>query len=680
MEKYLNISMSALKGVGEKRIKLYKKLGVDNIYSLLCFYPRKYINLSSQLLICDTILDSNNIVKAVVYKKQGEQRIRKDLSIFKVFISDNTSNITITIFNSKFMFDSLKEGEEYIFYGKITGSILKREMISPFFIPANSTDIIRPIYSLTEGLSNNIVQQNIKEAIAKYLDISVDPLPDYIRKKYNLCQLSYAIENIHFPKDNQSLEIAKYRLCFEELLTLHLGLIHLRESNKFHKSEYIKSKDINEIIKSLPFTLTDAQMNAINNCIEDCSKSIPMNRLLQGDVGSGKTMVAMITAYLASKNGYQTAVMAPTQILAKQHYDTFCTYLDKLGVRMFLLTSNCTKKQRETAFNQIENGEIDILIGTHSLLNESLVFKNLLLVITDEQHRFGVSQRALIKSKGDSPHFLIMSATPIPRTLSLMLYGDLDISILDEMPAKRQKIDTFCVSSSKRLRALKFIKEQVDSGRQAFIVCPLIDDSESDLISVNSYKKALEQTVLSSYKIQTIHGKLKSQEKEKLMEEFRDNKIQILISTTVIEVGIDVPNATVMLIENAERFGLAQLHQLRGRVGRGSYKSYCILISDNQGEESKLRLKIMVSTNDGFVIANEDLKLRGPGDFFSQKQHGIPTLKIANFIDDIVIVKETNIIAKQILNKDKQLSDLENSGLKFLVEKLFGNQGEVIMN
>lgn len=676
----LTDNITTLSGVGDRREKLYNHLGVDNICSLLQFYPRDYLDLSEPILIADTVLDQYNVVKATVFKHASEQFIRKGLSLFKVYVTDGETNLTITIFNSRYQYDELCEGREYYFYGKVTAKGLKREMTSPTFIKVDDATALRPIYNLTAGLSNTMVQTQIKSALELLGDRLYDFLPDEIKQKYNLCHLRFALENIHFPQDKESLIIAQKRLVFEELLVLQLGLIILRRKNRTETSMSLNDINIDEFYKQLPFTLTNGQQESIEQSLLDMQKNVPMNRLCQGDVGSGKTMVAAALCYSCYKNSLQSAIMAPTQILAEQHYETLSKLLEPLGVKVCLLKGSMKVAQKRTVLEGIENGEYSVVIGTHSLVSDSVVFKNLALVVTDEQHRFGVGQRATLAQKGDNPHLLVMSATPIPRTLALIIYGDLDISVIKELPAGRQPIETHNISSSKRGRALGFVKKHVDLGRQAYIVCPLIEENESDLISINQYLIALKNTELKNYRIETLNGKLKAPQKEQIMSEFKAGNIDILVSTTVVEVGVDVPNAVVMLIENAEQFGLSQLHQLRGRVGRGEHKSYCILVSDNSGEDNKSRLQTMTKTTDGFVIAEEDLKLRGPGDFFGFKQHGLPNLKIASLANDMKVLQETQALAKVILKKDELLESKENRGLRSEVINLFEQNEQVVLN
>lgn len=663
--------ISCLSGVGEQRVKLYKKLGVDNIYSLLQFYPRAYLDLSCPVSIGNAVLNEVNVIKARVFKRTGEQFIRKGLTLFKVYVTDDIDNLAITIFNSRYIYDDLSEGTEYYFYGKVTGTLLKREMASPTFIKADTQTLLRPIYSLTDGLSGKMVQTQVKSALSGLGDNLRDFLPDEIVRRYALCHRKYAFENIHFPVDAAAYETAKRRLIFDELLVLQLGLLLIRNKNHAVTGASFENTDISEFYTALPFVLTDGQQMAIDEALTDMKSGVPMNRLCQGDVGSGKTMVAAALSFTCHKNGCQAAIMAPTQILAEQHYATLSGLLSPLGVTVCLLTGSQKAAERKDILSKIENGECSVIIGTHAIIEDSVSFSRLALVVTDEQHRFGVSQRAKLAKKGDNPHLFIMSATPIPRTLALIIYGDLDISVIKELPKGRVPIETYTITSAKRGRALGFIKKHIDKGQQAYIVCPLIEENNSDLVSVDEYVAALKQTPLSNYTIEALNGKLKPAQKEAIMARFKSGEVSILVATTVIEVGVDVPNAVVMLIENAERFGLSQLHQLRGRVGRGNLQSYCILLSDKDGEENKMRLKTMCDTSDGFVIAEQDLKLRGPGDFFGFKQHGLPSLKIASLADDMTILNETALLAKEILQQDSDLSSRGNKGLKREVLALF---------
>lgn len=509
-----------------------------------------------------------------------------------------------------------------------------------------------------------------------------ETLPEYILKEYKLEEINKANNNIHFPKEFEDFKKARKRLVFEELLSTQLALLQLKNNDLTDKKGIIfdKNAKMSDVINTLPFNLTKAQLRVLQEIDENMESEKSMNRLLQGDVGSGKTIVAMISAYKAVKSGYQAAILAPTAILATQHLNNFQKILDKFDIKCELLISGITKKKKEDILERLQNGEIDIIIGTHALLEENVVFKNLGLVVTDEQHRFGVKQRTKIAEKGQNPDVLVMSATPIPRTLALILYGDLDISIIDELPPNRKTIETFAVTKRMEERINNFIKKQVDEGRQAYIVCPLVEESEeedNDLKSVISLYETCQKETFSNYKVDYIHGKMKPKEKDEIMDRFKKGEIDILISTTVIEVGVDVPNASIMVIEDAQRFGLAQLHQLRGRVGRGEYKSYCVLKYEGKGQNTKERMKVMCETNDGFVISQKDLELRGSGDFFGTMQHGIPDFKIANLFTDIEILKLAQEAAIKIVDKDKKLENEENKLLKELVEDKFTDRIEI---
>ncbi len=680
-------SVDTLKGVGPRRAALYRKLGICTIRALTQYYPRSYLDLSAPVSIGDTVLGENNVIRATVIRKQGEQRLRKGLSIFRVFASDETGIITITIFNSRFLFDALETEQEYFFYGKVTGSLFRREMTSPLTLSAGESARIRPVYSLTEGLTNKMVQANMRDALAHWGESLTDSLPEELRQTYGLCPYRRAVENIHFPENKEALHEARRRLIFEELLTLQLGMQLLRGRERRLTAVRLTDRDVTPFLQALPFQLTAGQAGAIEDALDDMTgrtqpdqRIKPMNRLVLGDVGSGKTMVAAALCYACHKNGWQSAIMAPTQILAEQHYETLSRVLTPLGVSCCLLTGGLSPLARGELLEGVKEGRYSVVIGTHALVQADVEFHALGLVVTDEQHRFGVSQRAALSDKGENPHLLVMSATPIPRTLALIIYGDLDVSAIRELPGGRRPIETFAIDSKKRGRALGFLKKHLDEGRQGYIVCPLIDDNESELVSIARYQEALAGTPLADCRIAALNGRMKSKEKEDLMARFRSGEIQVLVSTTVVEVGVDVPNANVMLIENAERFGLSQLHQLRGRVGRGGYQSFCILISDNQGEENRRRLKVMTTTTDGFEIAEEDLKLRGPGDFFGSRQHGLPALKIADLMEDTESMDESREAAAALLKEDPELSAGSHRLLREQVERLFRQNGQITLN
>ncbi len=668
----LSQDIRTLKGVGEKRAQCYNKLGVHTVYSLLRFYPRDYIDYSAPCGIMDAVPGETCVVRATVYKKSGEQRIRKGLSLFKIYVTDHLHDMVITIFNSRFAADALQIGESYLFYGKVTGNLIKREMSSPQILREVSGAVMQPVYPLTEGLTGKMVSANMEQALALLPERVNDYLSDEIRSRFDLCGIVEALHNIHFPSSKEGLARARHRLVFEEFLTLELGLSQLKGQSREHTAVCLPEMSLAPFYESLPFSLTGAQRRCIEQALADMCRPVPMNRLLQGDVGSGKTMVAAALCYAAARSGYQAAMMAPTELLAKQHAQTLEGLLAPFGITVGLLVGSMTAKQKEQLRARLRSGEIQVVVGTHALLQESTELNALGLVITDEQHRFGVAQRGALASKGSHPHVLVMSATPIPRTLALIVYGDLDISVLDELPAGRRPIETYRIDAAKRERAYGFVAKQLQAGRQAYLVCPLIEENDAlELQSVEEYRRKVEQKYLPGYRVGVLHGRMKTAEKQAVMEGFARGEIQALVATTVIEVGIDVPNANIMLIENAERFGLSQLHQLRGRVGRGAAQSYCILVSDHSGEETRRRLSVMCRTTDGFQIAEEDLKLRGPGDFFGERQHGLPTLRIANMAEDIALLERARQLSQEILTEDPHLEQPEHRGLSRMVKELF---------
>lgn len=659
-----------IKGVGEKRAKLLEKLGITTALQLAEHYPRGYIDFNETTAISELMNDGeNHVVKAFVTKKFPPYYGR--INIFKVLVSDGTGDMLITFFNSDYSFTRLKLDNEYCFYGKVAGDFLRKEMNSPVFIDSSEPNKLMPRYSLTTGISQGIMSNCIKNVLSDFT--YEDYLSDKLKEKYGLISYDSALRWIHFPENKEQYDKAKYRLTFEELFLLQLGLKSMKNRNKRLSGATMQDKSVEAYYSSLPFDLTGAQKRAISDCCTDMQKSVPMNRLLQGDVGSGKTAVAAGAAYFAYLNGYQSTLMAPTEILAKQHYDTLHKFLAPLGVTIALLTGSQTPAQKKQIRQLIADGQIDIAVGTQALIQKSTRFSSLGLVITDEQHRFGVEQRAALGSKGNEPHVLVMSATPIPRTLGMIIYGDLDISILDEMPKGRLPVRTYAVDTNYRERLYKFILKYVNNGFQAYIVCPLIEEGVSEKAAATEYINSLQNTCLADVPTGLLHGKMKQADKDAVMQDFKDNKLKVLVATSVIEVGVDVPNAVVMVIENAEQFGLSQLHQLRGRVGRGTEQSHCILVTDNKSEYTKQRMDTMVRTADGFEIANEDLKLRGPGDFFGSKQHGLPQLKIADIYADLDILKITGEAADDILRNDSRLEKPENSCYMKMINKLFEN-------
>lgn len=669
-----------LKGVGEKKAVCYEKLGISTVYDLLYHLPRNYIDYSSPVSPLEAPLNDYSVLKGTIVKKMPEQRIRKGLSIFKAVATDGVHDFIVIIYNNVYGFRALKEGEEYCFYGKVTGNLLRREINSPRIIKSGA-EPLQPVYHLTTGLTSGAILQNMREAVSILDSEPFDSMPTNLLMENQLMSLPHALKSIHFPKDSQDAADARKRLAFDELLTLQLGMLTMKKRSR-EKTAYIMNEntDMSPFYGSLPFEMTDAQKNSIADIIKDMSADSPMNRLLQGDVGSGKTAVAAAACYFAHQNGFQSALMAPTEILAVQHYNTLKSFLQPLGINVVLLTGSMTAKQKRIAKEALKSGEATVAAGTHAIIQKDVEFAKLALVITDEQHRFGVAQRAALADKGNSPHKLVMSATPIPRTLALIIYGDLDISVINQMPKGRLPVRTYAVTGKLRQRVYNFIKSQLDEGRQAYIVCPMIEDSDSDLQAVKSYADNLRTHEFADYEIGLLHGKMKAAEKNEVMEKFKEGKTDLLVCTTVVEVGVDVANAAVMLIENAERFGLSQLHQLRGRVGRGTEQSHCILLTDNTGEECVRRMKIMSKTSDGFKISEADLKLRGPGDFFGQRQHGLPPLKIADIASDMEMMNLTKIIAEDIVNKDPLLESREYRGLKLEVIRLFNKNGENSFN
>lgn len=670
-----------IKGVGEKRALLLNKLGIFNLYDLVHYFPRSYLNFTSLISISDIIPDTVCCFKAFIGYTPVKNEIRRGMTIYKTLLIDGEYSVNLNIFNSAYLAESLIEGEEYIFFGKVTLKRDNYEITNPIIEKADTETLLQPIYSLTAGLSNKILSKIISNALSIYTsDNCEDILPDSVRHNFSLCHESFALKNIHEAKCNHDLEIARRRLIFEELLTLQLGMSIMKRRNRGATSFVIKNDFSDEFSSFLPFSPTNSQQKAISDCITDIKKETPMNRLVQGDVGSGKTVVAASVIYTTAKNGIQSAFMAPTDILARQHYSTLMKLFKDTEIKIELLTGSLTSKTKKEIKKRISLGETQVVVGTHALLTDDVKFEKLGLVITDEQHRFGVRQRSVLNGKGINPHTLVMSATPIPRTISLIVYGDLDLTIIDELPKGRQKISTYAVDTSYRERIYTFIKKHLQKNLRAYIVCPLVEEGENDLTAAKQYSEKLQSKYFSEYKVGLLHGKMKPKEKEKIMADFACGEIQLLVSTTVIEVGVDVPESVIMVIENAERFGLSQLHQLRGRVGRGTEKSYCILISDAQGENARSRFDIMCQTADGFKIADKDLELRGPGDFFGSRQSGIPKLKIADLTENMDIVRESKEASQDILKNDPMLKNPENKSLRQAVIRLFNNEKGSTLN
>ncbi len=670
------MDIQKLKGVGEKRSALFRKVGAPTVGALLRLYPRTYEDWSSPVAIGEAPLNEISVIRATVLARPRQQYIRKGMTLYKTEVTDGVRDMTLTYFNNPYVQSMLQEGKEYLFRGKMQGNLTRREMTAPDFSPADGSAPIVPVYPQTEGLSSRQIGNAIKTAFQLLPELLRDPLPDEMRRRLELCQLRFAMENIHFPGSMELLEIARRRLVFEELLVLQLGLLSLKSRTRVENHLRLTQDVSEEFYRLLPFTPTNAQKRAIAEALADMQGEAPMSRLIQGDVGSGKTAVAAALCYCVIREGMQAALMAPTEVLARQHAKTLSAMLEPAGIRTALLVGSMTAKQKRTVTQELVSGEIQLIIGTHALLTEGVVFQKLALVVTDEQHRFGVAQRAALAQKGENPHLLVMSATPIPRTLALMIFGDLDISILDELPPGRQKIETFAITSDKRERAFGYVKKHLDRGLQGYMICPLIEEGQSDMASVTQYRDMLEEEAFSGYRIGILHGRMKPREKDAVMAQFSSGELDLLVSTTVVEVGVDVPNAVIIVIENAERYGLSQLHQLRGRVGRGHEKSTCILISDAQNEEAVTRLRVMCSTSDGFRIADEDLKLRGPGDFFGSRQHGLPQLSIADMAQDITLLKLAQEEARHLLHEDPDLEQPEHRGLRAETRRLFEKVGD----
>lgn len=667
-------SIRFIKGVGEKRAELFYSLGISDVDSLIHFYPRKYEDWTNTKSVAEVNDGDNITIKATMITPVKEHMIRRGMTLYKCRFSDGESIINVTIFNNQYQAKALRVYEDYVLFGKIEKSFTTASMSSPKIEKLDTGIRIHPIYPATGKLTSNAIAKVIRTALDN-LDKIPETLSEDIKEKYDLISLDDAIRQIHFPENEKDAYHARKRLIFEELLTLQLGLLKLKSNKKNETPLKITANYTTEFSSLLPYQLTGAQQRAIGECIKDMQGKYPMSRLLQGDVGSGKTAVAAGIIYTVIKNGYQTALMAPTEILATQHFEGLLKMFKGTNINIRLLTGSTKTKEKREIKSELIDGKINLLIGTHAIIQNDVEFNNLGLVITDEQHRFGVKQRASLANKGHAIHTLVMSATPIPRTLGLILYGDLDISILDELPPGRQEIRTDVVDSRYNQRLYKFIRDAVDRGEQCYIICPMVEDSEelSNVKSAEQFAEELSQTAFKGYNLGLLHGKMKPKEKDNVMKAFSSGDVQILVATTVVEVGVDVPNATIMVIENAERFGLSQLHQLRGRIGRGNKKSFCVLVSDSESENSRNRLMTMKRYSDGFKIADEDLKARGPGDFFGERQHGLPALKIADMLEDIDTLHLAQECARDILKEDYNLDLDKNKYLCNSITKMFRN-------
>lgn len=673
------ISLKELKGVGEQRYKAFASRGIETAEDLIRFFPRSHEDMTKFTEIADAAAGETVCIRAEIFSPVKEIRIKKNFTLYTMVIYDESGMMAVKWYNNRYVKGVFSTGEKFLFCGKVAFVRGKKELENPIYEKADKQRYIGrivPVYPLSGNLTQKIIRSVTEEALERVGNVR-EYIPRGILEKYSLDDINFCLRNIHFPENAESFERARKRFVFEELFFLQLALYSKKATSKRNERPPFKNTEcVKDFINSLPFKLTEAQLRVIDEICRDFSGNIPMNRLLQGDVGSGKTAVAAAGMYVAYKNGCQSAIMAPTEILAKQHYDTFVKFFEPFGIKIVLLTSSARNKK--ALYEEIESGGYDIVIGTSAIIQKDVKYKNLGLVISDEQHRFGVSQRAMLTAKGENPNTLVMTATPIPRTLSLILYGDLDISVIDEMPPGRIPVATYAVGENMRQRIYAFLDKHIKNGSQAYIVCSLIEDTQqSDLANVTDLYSKIKD-IFPRYKIGLMHGKLKPDEKETVMNAFNRNEIQILVSTTVIEVGMNVPNSNIMIIENAERFGLSTLHQLRGRVGRGAEQAYCIMFVHSQSEITKKRMQTLCTSNDGFYISEQDLKLRGPGDFFGTRQHGLPEMKIANLFSDAAILQKAQEAAKDILDGKFVLTDDENIILSQKTEKILSES--VVLN
>ena len=675
--------ITILKGIGPTMAKRFAALNIYTLGDLICHFPRGYEDRTKLLPIEKMEVDVPACFKAMVMNTPRTTHIRKGLDLTRVQVADHTARLTLTFFNNKFAAEQLQYGREYIFYGTLTGDFVGYNMTNPVFEALDSQPVttrrVLPIYPLTAGLSNAALLKAVRQALS-ICDTPAEIIPESVRREFGILDAQRAYYAIHEPANMAEAELAKKRLIFEEFFVFSAGLSLMRSSRAEKKTIPYKNLNLSSFVNALPFSLTGAQNRAIHEIVSDFASGAPMNRLVQGDVGSGKTMVAAAAAYLAIQNGHQAALMAPTEILAEQHHHSLSKLLTPLGIRTALLTGSMTPKQKGAVRTALENGEIDLAIGTHALLSDATQFADLGLVIADEQHRFGVAQRAKLSAKGSDPHLLVMSATPIPRTLALLMYGDLEVSIIDELPPGRKAVDSFLVNESYRARINAFIRKQVQEGHQCFVVCPAVEENEDlGIKAATVWAETLQKTVFPDLRILLIHGQMKGAEKEATMAAFARGEADVLVATTVIEVGVDVPNATLMVIEDADRFGLSQLHQLRGRVGRGGHQSYCILTSHNRNPETLARLKALCKTTDGFKIAEEDLKMRGPGDFFGARQSGLPTFRVANLSMDLQTLKDAQAASARWIDTEGTADTPEAIALRQRIGTLF-QRAEGTMN
>ena len=676
--------LDTLPGIGPARARGLEKLGLVTVEDLLRCYPRSYEDRRKFSTVAAAPVDIPVCLELLVAEPPRLSRIRKGLELVKARLVDDTGSLTATFFNQTYMKDALRPGETYIVYGKVEGPPGRRQMTNPVCERSDRvrfTGCILPVYALTHGISNNLLAGLARRCVDECAGQLEEVLPGPLRREHALAAAEFACRNIHFPRDEEALELARRRLIFEELFYLTCGMALLRTRRDEAAGVPFAIPPVEEFLALLPFPLTGAQRRVMDEIAADVSAGPPMNRLVQGDVGSGKTMVAAYGAWLAAKNGRQCALMAPTELLAEQHFRSLAPLLEQAGLRVGLLTGAVKGRARKELLAALAAGELDLLIGTHALLSEGVDYADLGLVITDEQHRFGVAQRAALSAKARRPpHVLVLSATPIPRTLSLVIYGDLDVSVIDELPPGRTPVQTFVVGEDKRQRMYGFVRKLVGEGRQAYIVCPAVEEGEDEgagLKAATTYAQGLQTEVFPDLRVGLVHGKMKPREKDAVMTAFAGGELDVLVSTTVIEVGVDVPNAALMVVENADRFGLSQLHQLRGRVGRGKHQSYCVLVTSTRNPDSRARLKVLTKTTDGFQIAEEDLKLRGPGDFFGQRQHGLPQLRIADLAGDMRVLKEAQLAAQALLERDPGLKRPEHAPLLKQIHRLFEQHGDM---
>ena len=679
----LSDPVTILKGVGPARAKQFANLNIFTLRDLICHFPRGYEDRTKLVPIEKLEPDVPACFQAMVMNTPRTSHIRKGLDITRVQVADHTARLTLTFFNSKFAAEQLQYGKEYIFYGAVTGDFIGYNMTNPTFETPDSQPVttrrVLPIYPLTAGLSNAAVLRAVRQALA-ICDPPEEILPEPVRRRYGILPAERAYRAIHEPESMAEAEEAKKRLVFEEFFLFSAGLSLMRASRAEKKTAPYPDLDLTPFYAALPFELTGAQKRAVAEILADFQKGAPMNRLVQGDVGSGKTMVAAAAIYCAARNGKQSALMAPTEILAEQHFASLEKLFAPLGIRTALLTGSMTVKQKRLVREALASGETQVAVGTHALLTDATQFQDLGLVIADEQHRFGVGQRSKLSAKGEDPHLLVMSATPIPRTLALLMYGDLDVSILDELPPGREAVETFLVGESYRPRINAFIRKQVEEGHQCFVVCPAVEENqELGVKAATAWSETLQQTVFPDLRIALLHGQMKGAEKEAAMAAFARGEADVMVATTVIEVGVDVPNATLMVIEDADRFGLSQLHQLRGRVGRGRAKSYCILTTHNRNPETVQRLKALCKTTDGFKIAEEDLKLRGPGDFFGSRQSGLPAFRVADLSFDLGTLKDAQAASAEWIDNSGTSDAPEAAALRQRIGELF-QRAEGTMN